>query len=164
MAKIHKRRRGAELLLQWSSTPFVPSFLRSVWLTSNIISRGVLPTAAAVSPNYSNSKERQVPLYSQLGLEIEKSLFPSVTQELLLQWEYMWKCIHTTHFFSNVVGYSIKREWDIWRTWIIKGMSVKKICPKKSRWFLLQKWTHLLFSKLKEGMGKNLEAERRSSQ
>ena len=79
MAKIHKRRRGAELLLQWSSTPFVPSFVRSFGVTHLEYNQ------QRSSTNYSNSKEREVPLYSQLGLEIEKSLFPSVTQELLLQ-------------------------------------------------------------------------------
>ena len=72
MAKIHKRRRGAEL--QWSSTPFVRSF--SVTHLEYNQQRS--------STNYSNSKEREVPLYSQLGLEIEKSLFPPVTQELVV--------------------------------------------------------------------------------
>ena len=76
MAKIHKRRRGVELLLllQWSSTPFVRSF--SVTHLEYNQQRS--------STNYSNSKEREVPLYSQLGLEIEKSLFPPVTQELVV--------------------------------------------------------------------------------
>ena len=69
MAKIHKRRRGAELQLH-SVRSFSVTHLEYNQQRS--------------STNYSNSKEREVPLYSQLGLEIEKSLFPPVTQELVM--------------------------------------------------------------------------------